>query len=195
MNTFQSKDILITALAPTFWGSTYIVVTEWLPSEYPLFIALMRALPVGFLLCLALREWPRGIWWWRSAVLGFLNIGLFFVLLFIGATRLPGGVAAIIGSIQPLIVIGLAWAVLRERVRLRNVILASMGVTGVTILVTTPSAPLDPVGVLAISGAAVSMACGTVLTKKWGQPVGLLSFTSWQLLAGGLLLLPLALIL
>jgi probable blue pigment (indigoidine) exporter len=184
----------LTALAPMFWGSTYIVATEWLPGEYPLFIALMRALPVGLLFCLALRQWPSGAWWWRSAVLGFLNIGLFFILLFIGATRLPGGVAALIGSVQPLIVIGLAWAVLKERPRMRSVLLAGLGVTGVAMLVSAPPAPLDPVGVLAICGGAVSMASGTVLTKKWGQPVGLLSFTSWQLVAGGLILLPVALV-
>jgi probable blue pigment (indigoidine) exporter len=194
MNKFKSKDMLLTALAPMFWGSTYFVATEWLPSGYPLFIALMRALPVGLLLCLALRQWPNGTWWWRSAVLGFLNIGVFFVLLFIGATRLPGGVAAIIGSIQPLIVIGLAWVVSKEQPSLRNIFLAGLGVAGVAMLIARPSAPLDPVGVLAIGGAAVSMGSGTVLTKKWGQPVGLLSFTSWQLVAGGLILLPVTLI-
>jgi probable blue pigment (indigoidine) exporter len=194
MREIQSKDMLLTALAPMFWGSTYIVATEWLPSGYPLFIALMRALPAGLLLCLVLRQFPSGAWWWRSAILGFLNIGLFFVLLFIGATRLPGGVAAIIGSIQPLIVIALAWVVLKEKPSLRSILLAGLGVMGVGLLVATPSASLDALGVLAIIGAALSMAGGTVLTKKWGQPVGLLSFTSWQLVAGGLILLPVALI-
>ena len=37
------------------------------------------------------------------------------------------------------------------------------------------------------------MACGTVLTRKWRPPVPLLTFTAWQLTAGGLLLLPVAL--
>ena len=38
------------------------------------------------------------------------------------------------------------------------------------------------------------MAMGVVLTKRWGRPTSLLAFTSWQLIAGGLFLLPLALI-
>jgi probable blue pigment (indigoidine) exporter len=194
MNRTHTLDIFMTALAPLFWGSTYIVATQWLPGNYPLFIALMRALPVGLLLCLILRKWPSGAWWWRSGVLGFLNIGLFFLLLFVGASRLPGGVAAVIGSIQPLIVIGLAWALLKEQPRPRSLVLAGLGAAGVAMLVAAPSAHLDPLGVLAILGAAVSMATGTVLTKKWGQPVGLLSFTSWQLTAGGLFLLPVALL-
>ena len=39
------------------------------------------------------------------------------------------------------------------------------------------------------------MACGTVLTHKWQPPVSSLTFTAWQLTAGGLLLVPLALFL
>ncbi|EIE48724.1 PecM-like protein [Citreicella sp. 357] len=38
------------------------------------------------------------------------------------------------------------------------------------------------------------MAAGTVLSRKWQPPVSALSFTAWQLTAGGLILLPLALI-
>lgn len=34
------------------------------------------------------------------------------------------------------------------------------------------------------------MALGTVLSRRWQPPVPLLSFTAWQLCAGGLLLLP-----
>ena len=37
------------------------------------------------------------------------------------------------------------------------------------------------------------MASGVVLTKYWGRPVSLLAFTSWQLIAGGLVLAPFAL--
>ena len=39
-----------------------------------------------------------------------------------------------------------------------------------------------------------SMACGTVLTRKWRPPVPLRTFTAWQLTAGGLLLVPVALL-
>jgi len=187
--------MLLTGLAPAIWGTTYIVTTEWLPVDHPLFIAMMRALPIGIVLSLALRQWPRGIWWYRSAVLGFLNIGLFFVLLFIAATRLPGGLTATIGSIQPMVVLALAWIILKERPTLHKLGFAMLGVVGVALLVLTQFARLDRLGVLAILGATVSMAGGTVLTKKWGRPVSLLSFTAWQLVAGGLFLLPLALLL
>lgn len=195
MKTYQPFDILLTSFAPALWGTTYIVTTEWLPAGYPLFIALMRALPIGIIMCLAFRQWPSGVWWWRSMVLGFLNIGFFFVLLFLAATRLPGGITATVGAIQPLIVIALAWSILKERPSLHSIGLAGLGLVGVGLLVFTKNAQIDRLGVLATCAATLAMACGTVLTKKWGQPVPILVFTAWQLVAGGVLLLPVVLIL
>ncbi|HYF64925.1 MAG TPA: EamA family transporter, partial [Herpetosiphonaceae bacterium] len=189
------KDLLLTGAAPVLWGTTYYVTNAWLPQGYPLFIALMRALPMGLILCLLTRQLPRGHWWWRSAVLGFLNIGLFFALLFLAATRLPGGVAATVGAIQPLLVIGLVWAILKQRPALRSIGFGLVGLGGVALLVLTPAARLDLLGVAAMVGATLSMAAGTVIGKKWGlPPVPLLSFTAWQLVAGGLLLAPVALL-
>src|SRR5690625_2139672 len=107
--------ILPTALAPAAWGTTYSVTTELLPPDHPLFAALLRTLPGGLLLIAATRTLPRGDWWWRAAVLGTLNIGAFQALLFVTAERLPGGVAATLGAVQPLVVAGLAVLVLRER--------------------------------------------------------------------------------
>lgn len=89
------------ALAPAAWGTTYLVTTELLPEGRPLLLAALRALPAGLLLLLIGRKLPKGRWWGRAAVLGMLNIGLFFPLTFVGAYRLPGGVAATIGAIQP----------------------------------------------------------------------------------------------
>ena len=43
-------------------------------------------------------------------VLAALNIGVFQALLFVAAYRLPGGVAAVVGAIGPLVVMGLVWA-------------------------------------------------------------------------------------
>ncbi len=193
MKRVRFLDVIITGLAPALWGTTYIVTTELLPAGHPLFIAMMRALPIGIILSLVLRQRPRGVWWIRIFVLGFLNIGLFFVLLFIAASRLPGGVTATIGAIQPMIVIGLAWMILKERPTLSKVAIAGLGLVGVALLVLGRATDLDPVGLMAIFVATISMAAGTVLTKKWGAPVPLLSFTAWQLTAGGLLLVPVVL--
>ena len=71
---------------------------------------------------------------------------------------------------------------------------ALTGILGVALLILGPDARLNTLGVLAALGGAGSMALGVVLTRKWQPPVPPLTFTAWQLTAGGLLLVPLALI-
>lgn len=187
----RSSDLLITAIAPIIWGSSYIVTTEFLPNLSPITVALLRALPAGLLLLLIVRQLPAGIWWLRSFVLGALNISIFLSMLFVAAYRLPGGVAGTVLSAQPLIVVFLASFLLSVPLRLSAVIAALAGMGGVALLVLTPNAALDPIGVAAGIVGAVSMAFGTVLTRKWQPPVSLLTFTAWQLSTGGLLLVPL----
>ena len=191
----RNTDVLLTALAPAIWGSTYLVTTELLPDGFPLTVAMLRALPAGLLLLLFVRQLPGGIWWLRVFVLGALNFSVFWWLLFVAAYNLPGGVAATVGAIQPLVVLFLAQAFLGTAVRFIPVLAAVTGMGGVALLTLTHQATLDPVGLAAGLGGAVSMAAGTVLSRKWQPPVSLLTFTAWQLTAGGLLLLPVAMLL
>jgi probable blue pigment (indigoidine) exporter len=194
------------------WGTTYFVTTEMLPVGHPLFAGLARALPAGLAAVVigallsrrradrtgpaARRALPHGAWWWKSAVLGTLNIGLFFPMLFISAERLPGGVAATLGAVGPLAVALLAVPVLRERLTVRRVAWGVAGVAGVGLVVLGPGARLDAGGVLAGLAGAVSMALGVTLTKRWGRPdgVGPVSAAGWQLTAGGLFLVPVTLL-
>ncbi len=185
--------VLLTALAPAVWGSTYLVTTELLPPGRPLLAAVVRALPAGLLLVALTRRLPHGDWWWRALVLGTLNIGAFFALLFVAAYRLPGGMAATIGALQPFLVAGLSAGLLGERLAPRTAVAATAGVAGVSLLVLRADARLDAAGVAAALGGAVAMAAGVVLSKRWTSPAPLLATTGWQLVAGGLVLLPVTL--
>lgn len=189
----RNLDLALTALAPAIWGSTYLVTTELLPPGYPLTVAMLRALPAGLLLLLIVRRLPSGIWWPRTFLLGALNFSFFWAMLFVSAYRLPGGVAATVGAIQPLIVILLSRVFLGSPIRALSIVAGLAGIVGVGLLVLTPGATLDPLGVLAGLAGAVSMAFGTVLSRHWAPPVPPLTFTAWQLAAGGLLLVPVAL--
>lgn len=181
----------LTALAPAIWGSAYVVTSELLPPDRPLFAALARALPAGLIALAISRTLPRGEWWWRSLVLGTLNIGAFFPLLFVGAQRLPGGVAATFGAVQPLLVALLVVALLREALSRWRLGWGIVGLLGVALVVLGPDAALDPVGIGAALAAATSMSVGVTLTKRWGRPVGVgpVALAGWQLTAGGAVLL------
>ncbi|MAT05395.1 MAG: EamA family transporter [Acidimicrobiaceae bacterium] len=187
---------LLTALAPLVWGTTYAVTSEMLPAGHPLFAGTLRALPAGLVAVAIGTALPRGAWWWRSATLGILNIGLFFPMLFVAAERLPGGVAGTLGAISPLIVAVVGVPLLGERMSAWRIGWGIAGVVGVGLVVLGPTARLDFVGIAAGLTGASSMAIGVTLMKRWGRPQGVssVSLVGWQLTAGGLFLVPVTLI-
>ncbi|MEI7411866.1 EamA family transporter [Pectobacterium aroidearum] len=196
MNTASSphywRDVLLTALAPAIWGSTYIVTSELLPPDRPFTAALIRVLPAGLLLLLFTRRFPARQDWWRIVVLSALNIGVFQALLFVAAYRLPGGLAAVLGAIQPLLVMVLVWTVDHRAPRLATLWSAIIGVAGMAILLLSPQTTFEPIGIAAALLGAVCMATGVWLTRRWRLDLPVLPLTGWQLFIGGLMLAPVA---
>ena len=192
----QAGWILLTAVAPMVWGTTYIVTTHLLPEGHPVFAAFMRTLPPGLVALALSRQLPRGHWWWKSLILGGLNMAAFFPLLFVTAQRLPGGVAATLGAVQPIVIAFLAVFILHERLSGWRLWWGITGMTGVSMVVLGPDAALDPLGVIAGLTGAASMGTGVVLTKKWGRPkyVSAVGLAGWQLTGAGLLLIAPALL-
>ncbi|GIL35445.1 ABC transporter permease [Phycicoccus sp. DTK01] len=191
------RTVLVTAVAPVVWGSTYAVTQLWLPPGRPLFAAVMRILPAGVLLLLWVRRRPRGAWWGRAAVLGTLNHAVFFGLVYVAAYRLPSGLASTLTAVSPLVVMGVAWLLLGERQPWVAVLAAVAGIGGVVVLVSAGSGAagsVDPVGVAASVGAVVSASVGFVLVRRWTPRDAVLATTAWQLVAGGLVLVPVALV-
>ena len=186
------RDTLLTALAPAIWGSTYIVTSELLPPDRPFTAALIRTLPAGLLLLLLTRQLPAQRHWWRLLVLGALNIGVFQALLFVAAYRLPGGLAAVLGAIQPLLVMLLAWAVDGRSPALATLGAAVAGLFGMAVLLLSPQTLFEPVGMAAAALGAASMATGVWLTRRWQLDLPVLALTGWQLVIGGLMLAPVA---
>jgi probable blue pigment (indigoidine) exporter len=193
--------VLLTAVAPAAWGSTYIVTERLLPPDRPLFAALVRALPIGLVLLALRRRLPRGDWWWRAAVLGVCNIGGFFPLLFLAAYHLPGGLAATLQATSPLAVMAIAWPVIGERPAAVRVGASLVGLAGVALLVLRSPGSVDGLGLVGAFGSVLVSALGFVLVKRWPAPAAtspggadMLTLVSWQLVAGGLALLPVALL-
>ena len=157
--------------------------------------ATLRALQAGLILLAFVRRLPRGDWWWKTAVLGTLNFGAFFPLLFFAAYRLPGGVAATLGSVQPLAVAGFSTLILRQRPARAVLAAAVVGTGGVALMTLTAKARLDAPGVAAMLTATSLMALAVVLGRKWGRPAGAtpLTLAAWQLVFGGLVLAPMTL--
>ncbi len=181
--------MLIALLAPLLWGSTYAVVSLYLTDYSPFWVAVWRALPAGLLLLLLHPHMPP-LPWGKQFLLAFCNIAAFFALLFLAAFRLPGAVAGTLGATLPLVLMLLAWLQDSTRPSLKWLLLGLMGLAGVLLLLN-PSANLDPVGVACAMLATVLIGQSSRWMRHW--PVNdLLALTAWQLLLGGLMLIPLA---
>ena len=194
MEVISARTVLVTAVAPVAWGSTYLVTEQFLPADRPLFAALVRALPAGLLLLAFRRRLPSGSWWWRAVVLGVLNIGLFFPLIFLAAYHLPGGLAATLQATSPLAVMALAAGILHERAGGIRIGAALVGLVGVALLVLRSPGEVDSLGLAGAFGSVLVSGLGFVLVKRWQAPVDMLTMVSWQLVVGGLVLLPVALL-
>ncbi len=187
----RAPTLLLTALAPLIWGSTYFVTTEFLPPGRPLTAAVLRILPAGLLLLLWVREWPVRGDWGKLLILGILNLGFFQAMLFVAAYRLPGGLAAILSSTQTLIILMLM-VLAGSRPPKTTWAAALCGVAGIILMVVSPQNRFDALGIAAALAGAVSAASGIFLTKRWPVKLSVLALTGWQLMLGGLCLLPAA---
>jgi probable blue pigment (indigoidine) exporter len=183
------------ALTPIIFGTTYVLTTEFLPPGRPLLAGLMRSLPTGLVLIIGSPIPPRR-WMARFFVLSVLYASGLFPLLFIAAYRLPGGVAAVINSLSPLLVVVISVPLLGTRIRAVQIVAGILGAVGVALLVLRSDARLDVVGLIAMAGAAIMFSAATVLTKRWGHPEGMSSIgvTGWIFLLAGLTLLPVTLL-
>jgi probable blue pigment (indigoidine) exporter len=131
--------------------------------------------------------------WWRSAVLGVLNTGGFFALVYAVAQRLPSGIAATVMAASPLVMMAAARVVLGQRPRAVALAGGVAGIAGVALMLFGGDGTVDPVGVVLAVIALVASSTGYALATRWGGS-DLVASTSWQLLAGGVVVLPLALL-
>lgn len=126
----------------------------------------------------------------RSSIIGFFLHACYLGGVFYSISRgLPAGVAAVVTSIQPVLVSLLAVKVLGEQLKKRQLVGLLLGLIGV-VMVLGPSfeqsIPLS--GVIGIFIALGGSTTATLLQKKIGGEVPLIAGTAYQYLASGFVL-------
>lgn len=192
-------------LAITFsllWASAFDVIKTGLRYSPPLLLMSSRFLIAGgILLAVALatrRPLPAAPGsWLRLGLLGLLNYGVYLGLAGLALGRLSGGLAAVLASTNPLLLVLAARLLLGERVggpRLTGMLIAFASV--VTIMWARVDGRLDtPLGVALIVTANCFLAAGTLLFKRWRPQEHLVVVNGVQLLVAGACLLVLSLLL
>ena len=183
------------ALFVALWSTGFVGAKYGLPFADPFIFLSVRVLIAALILfaVAALLKSPIAIGTsaiTRSALIGFFLHACYLGGVFYAISKgLPAGVAAVVTSLQPVLVSLLAVKVLGEPLKLKQVVGLILGLIGV-VLVLGPSFEQDiPVSsVIGILVALMGSTVATLLQKKIGSEVPLISGTAYQYLASGLVL-------
>ncbi|MBE7197684.1 MAG: DMT family transporter [Parafilimonas terrae] len=196
---------LVPGLFVVIWASGFVAARAVVPHSDPLIFTALRfacATTVLALIALASRaRFPAGWAGWRGPlVAGFLMQGVYLSGVFYAVSHgLPAGIAALVGSLQPLLTASLAGPILGERVSLRRGVGIALGFLGAGLVLVPKLGVADASGIpptaLAICfGAVVALTFGTLWQKRAGGGGDLLASAVLQFLGGVVCALPLALL-
>lgn len=125
-----------------------------------------------------------------SALIGvFLHAAYLGGVFFAISKGVSAGTAAVITSLQPVLVSVLAIKILNEKLRGRQILGLILGLFGV-VLVLGPSfeSSVSRLGIIAIFIALIGSTTATLLQKKIGSGIPLLAGTAYQYCASGFIL-------
>ena len=195
---------LIPAAFVLIWATGFAAARYVAPLSEPLVFVAARLSLVALVLAgiaLALRaRWPRDGQGWRDAlVAGVLMQGLYVAGVFWSVKHgLPSGIAALVGSLQPLLTAAASEPLLGERVGPRRWAGIGLGFLGAGLVLAPKLGSLDPAGIppVALSvclAAMLAMTAGTLWQKRKAAKADLVTNAAIQFVGGAAFAVPLAL--
>jgi len=202
------KDLLIPYIALSaiclIWGTTYLVLRIAVLHFPPFLFVTIRqllagSLLVGFMLLSGKAEWPDRAHLVRQAVAGFFMITLGNGLVAWAEVVIPSGVAAILCSLMPMVVILINLGTNKdERPTVAIVAGVLMGLAGITLIFGEHLVDFAKIeyqlGILVIFIAVLSWAGASVWLKRRGNDGNAFLNAGLQMFFGGIWLIPGALI-
>jgi drug/metabolite transporter (DMT)-like permease len=178
------------------WGSTYLFIAIAGETIPPLFAAGTRFVASGLLMA-GLAAWRRGPRVLRIGRRELAAAGLIGALLpganavvFVAERHVASGLAALIIGAVPLWIV-LLRTLAGDRPSAPAIAGVLVGFGGLAILVR-PGGGAPLWGLLILVGASLMWALGSFLSPKLPLPRDRLASTAWEMLCGGLLVLPFA---
>ena len=187
------------------WSTGFIGVKYGIPYAPPFYFIAIRMAIASLLLFIAIsflrRSQPmtRSILW-PSTLIGLTLHGAYLGGCFFAVSRgMPAGVAALIVSLQPVLVSLFAAKYLNEPLKARAVLGLILGLVGLFVVVI-PRINMtgdNAISLVAVAASVIGLlggTSGTILQKKYGGAIPTLAGTSIQYAATALVLLVLALL-
>jgi drug/metabolite transporter (DMT)-like permease len=177
------------------WGSTYLGIELTGETIPPLFAVAVRFIVAGALMA-GWVAWQRGtdvLRVRRRELAGAVLVGLLLpganAVLFVAERDVPTGLSSLIIGAVPLWVVVLRFAV-RERPDLLSVLGVAIGFAGVALLVRPGGHGGTLSGLLLVVLSSVMWAVGSFLSARLPMPPDAFAATAYEMLAGGIALLP-----
>lgn len=204
MSNASAARAAIPGIFVLIWATGFVAARFVAPHAEPLTFVAVRVVAVSLVLaCIAAAmgaRWPRSRMEWRDAlVAGILMQGIYVIGVFWSIKNgLPAGIAALVGSLQPLLTAMLARPLLRERVSPRRWSGIGLGFAGAILVLAPKLGVAGEAGIPALAlgaclGAMVAMTLGTLWQKSHAADADLLSNATVQFIGASLLAVPVAL--
>ena len=182
------------------WSTGFVGAKYGLPFADPFIFLAVRVLVAAVILFIIAAFMKSPIAIGADAISKSILIGFFLHTCYLGGVffsiskGLPAGVAAVVTSLQPVLVSILAVKVLGEKLKMQQLVGLLLGLTGV-VLVLGPSfdSKIPVAGVVAIAIALIGSTSATLLQKRIGSGIPLVAGTAYQYLGSGSVLLTIAL--
>ena len=165
---FHRVPLLIGAAA--CWGVGTVVTKQVLAEVAPLTLLTIQLSASCAFLALVRRIGHTRITWSpqlrRLAALGVLNPGIAYALGLVGLTSITASMSVLLWAIEPVLIVALAVALLREQVPAILAATMMVAVIGVLLLVYRPGASGSGTGVALTLAAVAGCALYTVLARR-----------------------------
>lgn len=172
------------AMAAACWGGAAVMTKATLAEVPPLTLLVVQlAASLAFLGIILVTQRPTLPGWRESlrlGAIGLLNPGLAYTFSMLGLTRTTVSMSTLIWALEPIVILGLAWALLRERLSRPLLLWAGLAVAGVLLVIGVdagPDAAAALPGDLLILAGMACCALYTVVTRSAGlnyHPLALL---------------------
>lgn len=194
------KNLLIGILFAMLWASASSATKIGIQSAQPLVIGNFRFFIAGFLMLgyaylFQKNRLPKGAEWKQLAIYGVLNVTIYLGFFVIAIKHVSAGIGSLATATNPLIISILSAFGLNRSIKKMEFLGLILGITGVGIA-TYPllkNSFADVEGLIILSISMISYSVGTVYysSQKWNLPS--LVINGWQVLLGGILLVPMTL--
>jgi drug/metabolite transporter (DMT)-like permease len=197
------RQLLPGILFAALWASAAVATKLGVQSVHPLILANVRFFIAGtgmLLFAYGIQRtrdaWPRGVEWRQLLIFALLNTTIYLGCFVLALKQVSAGIGSLSTATNPLFITLLSALWLRRRPHRNEVLGLLLGLIGVGVatypLLQNSYATIEGILILLVGVVAVSAATVYYAGISWRLPN--LVINGWQVLLGGLMLLPVTLL-